>query len=374
MSEPAGTGTSTGIARGDRASTATRGARRRGRARWLALGAGLFWLYAAWSPWALLRAPGASLSTLDLAALGAVSSANPLAVLLRPFWVGVVTPLGLILAPWLWSRRFHVIAGALYVLWAVLTLAQVAAGLIAVGGLVARGVPFALVAPPSGAGLAPDFGLALALAALALVCLAAARLASHTLFVVRRDGWRRAFEGGLRAQPRADAPLAAHARAGLINGGAGTLTAGALIWGLAFVWLPWIVAPCDRVVSGGRCPGVAARDVMDLAARPAVWVLDPAIFRSAIPVLAVVAGLMAIYAAWHLLVDWWLVAWLAAWLALASGLVALGLAGTSLLAHSGGDLSAYPAGVIAGFGVAVGWLGILPLLWAAYLNHREGIH
>lgn len=348
------------------------GSRRRGRARWLALGVGLLWLYAAWSPWLFFRAPGGGLSTLDLAGLGGFAAGNPLDVLLWPFWVGAITPLGLILAPWLWSRRFHVVAGALFVVWAVLSVLQLIAAAIALGGIVGSGAPLSVLLPGAGTGLAPDFGGVVALVALVLVGLAAARLASHTLFIIRRDGWLKAFEGGVRMRPRADDPLAAHARAGLISGGAGTLTAGALIWGLAFVWLPWAVPPCTITRSGGSCPGVAARVVMDLAARPAVWFLDPGIFRAAIPALAVATGLMAIYAAWHLTVDWWLVVWLAAWLVLASGMVALGMLGTSVLVRAGGDFTAYPAGVIAAFGVAVGWLGIIPLVWAAYLNHREG--
>ena len=87
------------------------------RARWLALGGALLWLYASWAPWAIIiphRAlvpPEPYVSPAGLPAFGVIA--------VDPTVLGIVSSVGLLLCPWLWSRRFRVVAAAIYLGWVV---------------------------------------------------------------------------------------------------------------------------------------------------------------------------------------------------------------------------------------------------------------
>ncbi len=116
-------------------------ARWEARWRWLALAGAALGFYAIWAPWALVNTralvlfsphanfPNISPSTLTGTsyAPGALSSA-----LFNPVFLGWFSALGLLIVPFLWSRRFRPLAAGLFALWLVgVTLVLlVAAGVI----------------------------------------------------------------------------------------------------------------------------------------------------------------------------------------------------------------------------------------------------
>ncbi len=347
------------------------------RARWLALCGAVLWLCAAWAPWAIFIRQGPIAVPepyIGPAAFGALTPARALAPMLQPVLWGIITPLGLLICPWLWSRRFRVVAVWAYATWTALITLGTLLALAALGALIARS-RFTLM-PYQGAGIALDFGLPLALGTLALCWLAVRSLVPAARDFVRRDGWRRTLRGGQRLRAGYDAPAALHARAGLSAGGAGTITAGVLIWALAYLFMPWVLAPCAQtgVISG--CLGVSGSGAMEVAAASATAWVDPRIFVYAMPILLVGSAVMTVYAVQRLQVNARLCIWLALWLALASATVALGLAGAAEVVARGGvggmaHVTEVPAGPIAGLGVALGWLGLIPLVIAVYSERRD---
>jgi hypothetical protein len=348
-----------------------------GRSRWLALGGALLWLYAAWAPWGLLVRPATGLARLYPPMLAAYAGAGPFTPLLRPLLWQLLTPAGLLIAPWLWSHRFRVAASGAYALWAAVTILTGLVAAVVLFSIPIGGTPIRLTAPASTgpSSFAPTLGLVVAVAALALIGLAAVRVVLYAREQVRQQGWRHAFQGGRRLAAQPGDPPEVHARAGLISGGVGAITAGVLIWALAFLFLPWVLFPCNTSQLGATCRGLSGREVMWLGAQPAAGFLDPEVFRSAVPVLLLVGGALTLYAAWRLPVNARLCWWLAGWLLAASGGVALGLAGTMQAVQgntsTGANLGTYPAGLIAAVGLALGWLGLIPLALAVYSGRKE---
>jgi hypothetical protein len=345
------------------------------QARWLGLGGAVLWLYAAWAPWAIvilhrtLVAPEPYISPAGLSQLGLVPFA------LSPVLLGIITPLGLLLCPWLWSRRFRVPATGAFMVWVALMSLVTLITLIGLGFALTP-LPFSLL-PPTGAGLSLDFGLLLALAVLALLWIAAIRLWRAAADQVRRVGLRRALQGERRERAPQDAPAAVFARVGLITGGAGSVTAGVVIWALSYFFMPWVLGePCPENLIVVGCSGLSAADTTALAATPAGAFLDPRIFLYAFPILLGTSALMTIYAVQRLPINVPLCLWLACWLALVSATVALGWIGRTHLGTLSGvtaspAISITPAGAVAALGAGVGWLGFIPLLLAALSARRE---
>ncbi len=336
-----------------------------GRARWLALGGALLWLYAAWAPWAIiiphrtLVAPEPYVSPAGLPAFNALA--------LDPAVLGIVSSIGLLLCPWLWSRRFRVVAAALYLGWVV---AASLTSLITLAGfaLVASTLPLSLFAPV-GAGIAPDFGLLVLLGALALLWVAGLELWGAARARVREVGLRAAVRGERRERATRDAPAEVFARTGLMGGGAGAVSAGVLIWALGYYLMPWVVAPsCPETVVVVGCAGISGGDVVALAAAPAGAVLDPRIFLYAVPVVLGICGLLMIYAVRRLLINTALCVWVGAWAATGTLIVALGWIGREHV--QGNAAHANTPAAVAAIGVGIVWLGLVPLVIAAVSTWR----
>ncbi|HEV2237808.1 MAG TPA: hypothetical protein VGR57_14205 [Ktedonobacterales bacterium] len=342
------------------------------RARWLALGGALLWLYASWAPWAIIiprRTLVGPEPYVSPAGLGAFAT-----VTVSPTLLGIVSSIGLLLCPWLWSRRFWVIAAALYLGWVV--LASITALLALVGyAQVAGTLPLSLFAPV-GAGIAPDFGLVLMLIGLALLWVVGLRLWRGARARVGQVGMRPALRGEQRERATHDASAEVFARTGLMSGGAGAVTAGVLIWALGYYLIPWIVAascPDTAIVVG--CAGISSGDVVAVAAAPAGAVLDPRIFLYAVPVVLGICGLLMIYAVRRLLINTALCVWVGAWAVTASAIVALGWIGRDHVQAevAAGEASAHastPAAAVAAIGVGIVWLGLVPLIIAALSTWR----
>jgi hypothetical protein len=330
------------------------------RARWLALGGALLWLYASWAPWAIviphraLVAPEPYVSPAGLPAFGSIA--------IDPTVLGIVSSIGLLLCPWLWSRRYRVVAGALYLMWAA--LASLTAVITLVGfAQVATTLPLSLTAPV-GAGIAPDFGLIVVLGALALVWYAGLGLWRAALAQVRRVGLRATLRGERRERPTRDAPAEVFARTGLMGGGAGSVAAGVLIWALGYYLMPWVVgASCPETTIVVGCSGLSASDAVALAAAPAGAVLDPRVFLYAVPVVLAICGLLMIYAVRRLLINAVLCVWVGCWAASATLIEVLGWNGRGQAAGASGAIT--PGGAVAGIGVGIVWLGLVPLVIAA---------
>jgi hypothetical protein len=330
--------------------------------RWLALGGAVLWLYAWWAPWAIIiphRALVAPEPYVSPAGLPAFTS-----LALDPTVLGIVASIGLLLCPWLWSRRYRVVAGALYLAW--VTLASLAAVVTLAGfAQVATSVPLSLFAP-AGAGIAPDFGLVVMLGALALSWYAGLGLWRAAQAQVLRVGLRATLRGERRERPTRDASGAVFARTGLMSGGAGSVAAGVLIWALGYYLMPWVTSgtcPDTAVVVG--CAGLSASDVVAIAAAPAGAVLDPRVFLFAVPVVLGICGLLMIYAVRRLVINAVLCIWVGCWAATATLIEVLGWigrdqTGASPLAHA-----ITPGGAVAAIGVGIVWLGLVPLVVAA---------
>jgi hypothetical protein len=343
-----------------------------GRARWLALGGALLALYAWWAPWAIviprraLVAPEPYVSPAGLPALDTIAIA--------PTVLGIVSSIGLLLCPWLWSRRFGVVAVALYLGWAVANSLTALIALIGFAGVI-HALPLSLLAPV-GAGIAPDFGFVLALLALALVWVAALGMWRAALARVRQVGLRAALRGERRERATRDAPEEVHARTGLMGGGASTVWAGVLIWALGYYLMPWVVAvscPDTAVVVG--CAGISSGDVVAVAAAPAGAVLDPRFFLYSVPLVLGICGLLMLYAVRRLLINTALCVWVGCWAATASLIVALGWIGRDHVqaqpaAAEAAAHASTPAAAVAAIGVGIVWLGLVPLIIAAVLTWR----
>jgi hypothetical protein len=343
------------------------------RTRWLALGGALLWLYTSWAPWAIIiphRTLVAPEPYVSPAGLGAFT---PVAI--EPIVLGIISSIGLLLCPWLWSRRFRVIAAALYLGWVV--LASITAVVALIGyAQVATTLPLSLFAPV-GAGIAPDFGLALLLAALALLWVVGLRLWRAARTQVQLVGMRAAVRGERRERATHDAPAEVFARTGLMGGGAGAVSAGVLIWALGYYLMPWVVgASCPETAIVVGCSGLSASDAVAIAAAPAGAVLDPRVFLYAVPVVLGICGLLMIYAVRRLLINTALCVWVGAWAATGSLIVALGwigrgdtAPGTALPAATSAH-AITPAGAVAATGVGIVWLGLVPLIIAAISTWR----
>jgi hypothetical protein len=353
-------------------ATATPAAAGRRRTRWLALAGALIWLYASWAPWAIII-PHRTLEWpepyISPAGLGAFT---PVAV--NSTLLGIVSSIGLLLCPWLWSRRFGVIASALYLGW--VALASVTAVVTLLGyAQVATTLPLSLFAPV-GAGVAPDFGLVLMLIGLALLWVVGLRLWRTARARVREVGMRAAVRGERRERPTHDAPAEVFARTGLMGGGAGAVTAGVLIWALGYYLMPWVVgASCPEQAIVVGCSGLSASDAVAIAAAPAGAVLDPRAFLYAVPVVLGICGLLMIYAVRRLLINTALCVWVGAWAASGSLIVALGWIGRDNPPEGRAILSLpphaiTPAGAVAATGVGIVWLGLVPLVIAAISSWR----
>jgi hypothetical protein len=339
-----------------------------GRARWLALGGALLALYAWWAPWAIviprraLMAPEPYVSPAGLPALDTIAIA--------PTVLGIVSSIGLLLCPWLWSRRFGVVAAALYLGWAVASSLTALIALIGFAG-VARALPLSLLAPV-GAGIAPDFGLVLIILALALVWVAALGMWRAALARVRRVGLRAALRGERRERATRDAPEEVHARTGLMGGGASTVWAGVVIWALGYYLMPWVVgASCPETAVVVGCAGISSGDVAAVAAAPAGAALDPRIMLYAVPLVLGICGLLMLYAVRRLLINTALCVWVGCWAATASLIVALGWSGRDQVQVGPVAHAITPAAAVAAIGVGIVWLGLVPLIVAAVLTRRS---
>jgi hypothetical protein len=359
-------------------------ARWEARWRWLALAGAALGFYAIWAPWALVNTralvlfsphanfPNISPSTLTGTsyAPGALSSA-----LFNPVFLGWFSALGLLIVPFLWSRRFRPLAAGLFALWLVgVTLVLlVAAGVIM--PLVAGGQ--ALVALD---GTTPRVGMLAALLGLVAGWATVVPLVRDALRQVRGQTHEQGITGALPRAPRRevaeDAPSAVRAHAGLISGGAGTLTAGAVLWGISLLVLPWALGNCPASTQpGSSCAGLSAATAMAVASLPAAAWIDALVFQVGVPVLLVGGALLALAAAWRLSVNRRLCGWLAVWLALASGALALGMAGQAEVLAGTIPVgltrpTPYSGNVLGEVGLACGWLALVPLIVAVVTRRR----
>lgn len=352
-----------------------------GRWRWLALVGAALAFYAIWAAWAIGRNIGppiepAALScyylpNLSPSALSCFSPETNTNPLLDPTFLGWLSPLGLLFVPFLWSRRFRPLAAGLVALWLlVMTLVLlVAAGVIlpqVSGGQ-------ALVTLD---GTTPRVGLLAALLGLVAGWVAVVPLVRDALRQVRGQTREQGITGALPRAPRReevaeDAPGRVRAHAGLIAGGASTLTAGVVLWGISLLVLPWALGSCPASVQpGDSCAGLSSATAMAAASQPARAWIDPLIFQVAVPVLLLGGALLALAAAWRLPVNARLCAWLVVWLAVTSGALALGMVGQAAvlagtvsvgLAHP----TPYAGNVLGEVGLAGGWLALVPLIVAA---------
>jgi hypothetical protein len=328
------------------------------RWRWLALLASILILYTTWAPWAIV-------STINLGYLYPINLVEDVGSPgpgVSPVVWAALTVTGLLIIPWLWSRHFRAIAALAFALWLLLmtlALGWVAAVLL---GDIAR------------TGGALSIGAILAPLALIAGWLAAIPLLRAALRQRRAQGWLPFGVGKPRTPLPAGTPAALRARAGLVAAGAATLTAGLIVWAIAFQFLPWAVYPCgSSTLIGGACLGISSNQGLGAAfvhLPPGPALLDPLMVPSAAPILLLGGAVLLLYAVWRLPVTGRLCAWAAVWLALASGTVALTAAGIATIIAAGpttgvGTPSAYPAGLVAAIGLALGWLALIPLVVAA---------
>lgn len=352
------------------------------RWRWLALAGAALAFYAAWAPWTFglfigpfsgpHPAPTCSylpnLSPSSLSCYTPEMNANPL---FDPTLFAWLTPLGLLIVPFLWSRRFRVLAVALFALWWLYTTVMLVIAAFVIVPQVTQGHAVLSLnnTPPRLGGLAALFALALGWVALVPLVRAARKQ-------VRDHGWASAIPLTPRRVVPADATTAVRAHAGLLSGGAGAVTAGALLWGVSLLILPWALGTCPETLQPGQaCAGLSAATAMSVAAFAAIAWINPLIFQVSVPVLLVGGALLAIYAVWRLAVNPWLCAWLAVWLAAATATLVLGIAGAAgVVAGSTAPVltnpTPYSGYVLGEVGLAFGWLGLVPLLLAALTRRK----
>ena len=343
------------------------------RWRWLALGSALLLLYAAWAPWVT----GAALNVLYVYPAALVSALVSPATPIAPLAWAALTALGLLIAPWLWSRHFRAVAALAFTIWVVLmTLVLVAAG---------AGVVVVFPAALSHANTIEALGLSVYGPASALLALVAAWWATaHLLRGALRQrhaqGWLPYGMGQRRAPPPAGTPPSARAWAGMLSGGAGTLTAGLLIWTIGFQLMPWAIYPCgSSTLGGGVCLGISSGQALSAAlihVPDGSRYFDPQAVLYVVPLVLLVGGLLLLYAVWRLPATAALCAWVAVWLLLATGAVALASAGLAVAiaapSPSGvGSASPYPANVVAALGLALGWLALIPLVVVGLATRRR---
>jgi hypothetical protein len=330
------------------------------RWRWLALLATVLIFYAAWAPWSgdvdpLIMLTGPS---------------GPLASLSPRLWAAL-TVSGLLVVPWLWSRHFRAVAALAFALWLLLQTLTL--------GLVAAVQLRALLAHTS---TQLDLGAFLGPLALVAGWVATIPLLRAALRQRRTQGWLPLGAGGPRGTLPAGAPAAGRARAGLVYGGASTLTAGLIIWTVAFQFMPWAVYPCaTNNFIGGACLGISSGEGLFTAGffvlPSGPPFLDPLTLQFTAPILLLAGAVLLLYAVWRLPVTGRLCAWAAVWLALATATVLLTAAGIATIIANGptvsvGTPSPYPAGLLAAVGLALGWLALIPLLLGSLASRRQG--
>jgi MFS family permease len=364
------------------AATSATDVRAAARPRWriamspngIAAGSALLWLYAAWAPWVVVsgsllqRTPiVVPLPYADPPALAGLTGAHGLASALQPGTWGALTPLGLLICPWLWWPRARAVAASAFALWvAICTVLATVAAVALLGLLPANRLH---LVPPGTDDALLDFGLLLALIALAAAWWASIALLTSTRRVLREHG-RRAPSPD--EHPAGEAPRPPE-RTWMAANGPGIFTGGVVIWAAGYLFMPWALAPCGGAGVFAICSGVSAQGAMEVAAAPAAWLLDPLVFVYAVPVLLIGGTLLAVIGVYRAGLSGRLCVWMALWLALATATVALGLAGTAQVAAHGGsgatsDLSAYPAGVVATLGLVIAWIGEALLGIALYMR------
>lgn len=354
-------------------------ARKVGRSRWLAVAGAALACYAIWAPWAIVLtrvslvpattsaglAAEVNIPNLSPSTAAGFSPQSPIATLLDPTLLAWLTPLGLLFVPLLWSRRFRALAASLFALWWLyMTITLLAAALVILP-LLAQGQAVLTLTNTT-----PRVGLLAALVGLALGWAVVVPLAHDALRQLRAGGWAAVLPRAPRRVVPQDATMAVRAHAGLLSGGAGSVSAGVVLWGVSLVVLPWALGSCPASIQpGGTCAGLSAGAAMSVASFGAVAWLNPLVFQIAVPVLLAGGALITLYAVWRLPVNGRLCGWLAVWLAAASGALALGIVGVGEVMSGAIPILANPtpySGYVLGeVGLAFGWLGLVPLIVAA---------
>ncbi len=353
--------------------------------RLLAVCAALVVGFAIWSPWLVTTAqpfPGAAPARayfdtaraipLALSLIyGQRSYPDPLAPQIARLAFAtylclvVLSALGLLLVPLFWRRpharspRLALIAYAVWLAAATLVpLGLDAAAWVALGRLrlnSAAGADIPVVTPGPGVGLILlPAGLALGWAALVLF--------------VRERGSLPPLEG-----PR----FAPAFRARWHLAGASLVSAGALLWGLGFLAIPWAVVNCSSVpvtlnhFTEGACAGLDAGDALTtlVSSRipPALWDWSGGIY--ALYGLLLAGGLLVVVAAWRGALITATRSWVVLWLAAASVVTALCYRGVDHIATSAPLLSSQTTGAWHGatgiplsfFGLLLAWIGMIAL-------------
>ncbi len=354
--------------------------------RLLAVCAALVVGFAIWSPWLVTTAqpfPGAvparayfdTARAIPLAlslvyrttpneAGPGISIAYSLATVASTLCLVVLSALGLLLIPPLSRRGGSVPRLALraYAIWiAAATLVPLgldAAAWVAMGRLrlnSAAGADMPIVTPSPGMGLILlPAGLALGWAAL-------------VLFVRERGSLPPLEEPRFAPAFRARRHLA----------GASLVSAGALLWGLGFLAIPWAVVNCSSVpvtlnhFTEGACAGLDAGDALTtlVSSRipPALWDWSGGIY--ALYGLLLAGGLLVVVAAWRGVLITATRSWVVLWLAAASVVTALCYRGVDHIATSAPLLSSQTTGAWHGatgiplsfFGLLLAWIGMIAL-------------
>lgn len=348
-----------------------------GRWRWLALAGAVLAFYAVWAPWAIAVALGPfavpnqglfycyllNLSPSALVCYAPMFNAGPL---FGPIPVAWLTPLGLLVVPFLWSQRFRALAAGLLALWWLYVTATLLVAAAAFLPWLASGQAQLVLT-----NTAPRVGALAAILGLSVGWLAEIRLLRDALRQVRVQGWPSVIPRVPRRGVPGDGSAAVRALSGLIRGGAGVLTAGLLVWVFSLLAQPWALGTCPQSTPvGSACPGLSAGLAMMAGAFPAQAWINPATFQLAIPVLLVGASALAIFAAWRLPVNARLCGWLAVWLAAATAATALGIIGAAAVVAGTSPIALdhptpYSGYFLGEIGLALAWLGLVPLVVAA---------
>jgi hypothetical protein len=276
------------------------------------------------------------------------------ALSLLAFSWGAITVVELLLCSVLWQRmsaRWVRVSGWVYLGWAL--LATVAAT-IAANTLVREVYEPTLDASVIVLGWQTAWGFWLTALGLAAGWVAVGLLRGEML----------RGQGEISPLGRTQAP-----RARLKIAGAAVVTAGALVWALGFVALPWATTNCATVTLSlnhyvnGTCAGLDAGDVLGtslgLANHLAVSASPSEIALLAYGLLAG-GALLVVIGSWRRRSAWTLCAWLTAWLVVAGVAALVALRGVGIIVRTVPTLSTASRGAwVPGLGVYVRLLGLL---------------
>lgn len=349
------------------------------RARWFALTGAAVWLYVAWAPWVVpcpISPEFPQCSSMFSEAVNAYPHALLDAIALRPFapsglgWAlnpvlwGALTPLGLLIAICLWSRRFGEAARIVYALW-----------LVVMGSMAAIALGAWMSVPPPGPDDRLHTGAGIYMLFIVVMLLVGAAISMGLQFTRRAE---RQMAARARAEPvREKVTNGAPVRA-LRLASALMLTLGIVCWGYSWLFLRWtpIQDPNNCLTIPQDCLGISAARAMVLGGYPYVPYVDPLIFQYAFPVLLVGGAANALYVAWwprHSARHW---LGIALWLGLVTWAYSVANRGAAEIPYgfgfAGFNSARFLPETLASLGIAVGFASLIPLFAVMYprTKHR----